>query len=101
GGSGVAGRLGEGQLQAGGEAAGEAFELGEQGRARVSLHAHGGVAAGLVRLPIDDVEPVLPFVQPHLEVGYLGGVVEVDGAPLDVEDAVGRGAAGRREDAPT
>ena len=38
---------------------------------------------------VDHIEATLPLIQPQLVVGLLGGVVEIDGAPFDVEDSIG------------
>ena len=44
---------------------------------------------------VDHIEAILPLIQPQLEVGRLARIGEINGAPLDVEDAV-RCSAGYR-----
>src|SRR5205814_10607322 len=66
-----AGHRYEGELQARLEGAcGVTFILGETCPVP-PLHTHGRAAAALVCLAVDDVEPVLPLVQAHLEVELL------------------------------
>ena len=52
----------------------------------------------MVQLTIDHLKASLSLVQPQLEVGS-AEPWEVIGAPLDVEDAVGRSARNRRVNA--
>src|SRR5206468_2745138 len=65
---------------------------------RASLHAYCGAGSAVAHLPVHEVEPVLPFVQAHLEVGGAWPAKEA-GSPLDVEDAVGFATAHRGVDA--
>ena len=63
-----------------------------------ALHAAGGAGGALGHDAVDHVEALLAFVEAHLVVGG-AAAGEVGGAPLDVEDAVGRRAGDGGEDA--
>src|SRR5436853_6200027 len=69
----------------------------------VALHPDHRVSARLVEVAVDQIEPIGALVQSRLEVGgtiqYRGVLAQaagVTGAPLDVEDAVGREPADGR-----
>ena len=64
----------------------------------ISLHSGCGRCVAVTYCAVDHVEACLPFVQPQLEV-RAPTAREILRAPLDVEDAIGRRAAYRREDA--
>ncbi len=64
----------------------------------VPLYAHCGAGSAVGGGPIDDVEPLLPFVQAYLEVGIACPWVVLV-SPLDVEYPVGGCATNRGEDA--
>jgi hypothetical protein len=63
----------------------------------VSLHSRCGTGVAISDCAIDHIEAFLPLIQSQLEVGT-AAPWEVLRAPLDVEDAVRRSAAGRSED---
>ena len=48
-------------------------------------------------VPYTDIKTALPLIQPHFEVGRRGWAGEIDCAPFDIEDTVGRGAFYRSE----
>ena len=58
----------------------------------ISLHSRGCASVALIHHAVDHIEARLPLVQPQLVVGPLAVVAEIDGAPFDVEDPVGRAA---------
>ena len=63
------------------------------------MHSRGRASVALIHRAVNDIETILPFVQPQLEVGRLTGIAEIDGAPFDVEDAVRRSTGNRRVNA--
>ena len=66
---------------------------------RVFLHSGRGAGVAVRHRAIDHIETGLPLIQPQLVVGLQGGVSEIDAAPFDVEDTVGRTPRYRGEDA--
>ena len=60
------------------------------------MHSGGRATVALIHRTVNNIETILPFVQPQLEIRSLAGITEIDGAPFDVEDAVRRSAGNRR-----
>ncbi len=73
------------------KAAGVTFKLNETASS-ILLRANRRAAAGAIQGAIDQIEALLPFVQPHFEVHGIAvsGRTVIGGAPFEVEDAVGR-----------
>lgn len=67
-------------------------------RAGVLLHASRRAAITASNRAVDYIKTTLPLVQSHLEVRLRGWGGEIDRAPFDVEDTVGRSARDGRED---
>jgi len=60
------------------------------------LHSGSRATVALIYRAVKHLEiTLLRFVQPQLEVRYLAGIAEIDGAPFDVEDAVRRSTGNR------
>jgi hypothetical protein len=57
------------------------------------LYSRRGAAVTFFQCAVNYVELVLPLVQAQLEVGLFVRVVHIDGAPLNIENAI-RGGAG-------
>ena len=51
------------------------------------------------RCTVDHVKPILALIQSQLKIGRVARTGEVNGAPFDIEDAVGVEAGGGGEDA--
>ena len=54
-----------------------------------ALHSRSGASIAIYRGTINHIESILSLIQPQLEIGRVGGSGEVNGAPFDIEDAVG------------
>jgi hypothetical protein len=68
----------------------------------VSLHSGCGRCVAVSHCAVDHIKAWLPpFVQPQLEVSSRGRGSEVNSAPFDIEDPVGRSARNRGEDTAT
>ena len=61
----------------------------------VLLHSRRCAGVALTDLAVMHIKACLPFIQGQAEIGPLVGVVEINGAPFDVEDPVRRTAAHR------
>ena len=61
----------------------------------VPLHTGGGRCVAIGNSGVHYIKPALPLVQPQLKVGVTRVRTEIDCAPFDVEDTVGRGARNR------
>ena len=64
----------------------------------VALHSRRGARIAACRIAVDHIEPVLVLIQPQLEIGRASRIVEINRAPFDIEDPVGRSARNRGED---
>ena len=63
----------------------------------VSLHSGCGRCVATSHRPIDDNKKPLSLIQPEFVVSRRGRISEVNSAPFDIEDPVGRSARNRRE----
>jgi hypothetical protein len=61
----------------------------------VSLHSRRGAGVAVAHRAVDHIEATLPLIQSQFMIGLLGGVSEIDSAPFDVENPIGRRATHR------
>lgn len=64
----------------------------------VSLHSRRCASVAASHRAIDHIEVSLPLIQPQFVVSRRGRSSEVNGAPFNIEDPVGRSARHRGED---
>jgi hypothetical protein len=65
----------------------------------ISLHSTCGAGVAKSDRAPDHIKAILPLIQPQLVIGPHGDIGEVNRAPFDIEDPVGRSARHRGEDA--
>jgi hypothetical protein len=56
------------------------------------LHSRCCAGVAVANCAVDYIKGYLPFIQPHLKVCLQSSISEIDSAPLDVENAIGRAA---------
>jgi hypothetical protein len=64
----------------------------------ISLYSTCGAGVAETDRAPDHIKAILPLIQPQLVIGPHGDIGEVDRAPFDIEDPVGRSARHRGED---